>query len=132
MADSVTSQTLLDGSHLAVMKFTNISDGIGEAAVTKVTASSLAASPAGKACTGVKIRKITSSIFGMGVNILWDATADVTAWVLAEGNFTVLFDPSLPNNAGAGVTGNVQFTTIGATLNDTYSIILELEKVYAA
>ena len=39
MADSVTSQTLLDGERLAIMKFTNISDGTGESAVTKVTAS---------------------------------------------------------------------------------------------
>jgi hypothetical protein len=132
MADAVTSQTLLDGSHLAVMKFTDVSDGTGEAAVLKVDVSTLASSPAGKACTGVKLRKITSSIFGMCVNVLWDATADVTAFVLAEGNQTFHFDPSLPNNAGAGVTGDVLFTTIGHTAGDTYSIVLEMEKVYAA
>ena len=36
MADAVTSQTLIDGDRYAVMKFTNISDGSGESAVTKV------------------------------------------------------------------------------------------------
>lgn len=132
MADSVTSQTLLDGERLAVMKFTNISDGTGEAAVTKVDVSALASSNAGKACTGVKIAKITTAISAMGVNVLWDATADVTAIVLAPGNETFCFDPALSNNAGAGVTGDVQFTTIGAAANSTYSIVLELVKVYAA
>ena len=36
MADAVTSQTLSDGDRTAVMKFTNISDGSGEASVAKV------------------------------------------------------------------------------------------------
>ena len=41
MADAVTSQTLIDGDRYAVMKFTNISDGSGESAVTKVDVSAL-------------------------------------------------------------------------------------------
>ena len=43
MADAVTSQTLIDGDLYAVMKFTNISDGSGESAVTKVDVSALQA-----------------------------------------------------------------------------------------
>ena len=42
MADAVTTQTLADGDRIAIMKFTNISDGSGESAVTKVDVSSLA------------------------------------------------------------------------------------------
>ena len=30
MADAVASQTLLDGERMAIMKFTNLSDGTGE------------------------------------------------------------------------------------------------------
>ncbi len=41
MADTVASQTILDGPTHAVMKFTNISDGTGESAVTKVDVSAL-------------------------------------------------------------------------------------------
>ena len=41
MADAVTSQTLIDGPTHAVMKFTNVSDGTGESAVTKVDVSAL-------------------------------------------------------------------------------------------
>ena len=43
MADAVTSQTIQDGDRIAVMKFTNISDGSGEAAVKKVDVSALQA-----------------------------------------------------------------------------------------
>ena len=36
MADAVASQTIVEGPNKVVMKFTNISDGTGESAVTKV------------------------------------------------------------------------------------------------
>ena len=44
MADTVTSQTLIDGERTVIMKFTNISDGTGESAVLKVDVSALTAS----------------------------------------------------------------------------------------
>lgn len=133
MADAVNSQTLFDGLSQAVMKFNNVSDGTGEAAVLKVDVSALAANNVGKECTGVSIRKITAMISGMSVNVLWDATTDVSAVVLAPGMYTLNFDDTaiLGNNAGAGKTGDIMFTTIGAAANDTYSIILEMIKTYA-
>jgi len=36
MADAVTSQTLSDGDRIAVVKFTNISDGTGESQLKKL------------------------------------------------------------------------------------------------
>ena len=39
MADAVTSQTIQDGERKAILKFTNISDGTGESAVTKIDVS---------------------------------------------------------------------------------------------
>ena len=41
MADAVTSQTLLDTEKKAILKFTNISDGSGEANVKKIDVSTL-------------------------------------------------------------------------------------------
>jgi len=123
MADAVTSQVLFNGEKTIVIKFTNISDGTGEAAVTKVAAATYG--------TNVSIRKIHYSTFGMGVQILWDATADVLAWyVPADSDGVVDFERwgGIANNAGAGVTGNIQFTTVGHTLNDVYSIVLEMDK----
>ena len=134
MADAVTSQTIFDGEREVVMKFTNISDGTGETAVLKVDVTALSASAFGKACDGVSLDRIHASVNGMSVALLWDATTDVPAVILAPGMYT--FDHGkriqLPNNAGTGKTGNVLFTTIGASAGDTYSIVLEMVKHYAA
>ncbi len=127
MADAVTSQTLIggtdDGRNL-VMKFTNVSDGTGESAVTKVDVSAFNAS-------GVVIDKIHYSTFGMGVRILWDATADVVAWLVpsdGDGTFDFSTFGGITNDAGTGKTGDIQFTTVGAASGDTYSIVLEMRK----
>ena len=132
MADAVTSQTIFDGERMAVMKFTNISDGTGETAVTKVDVSALNPSSFSKACDGVTIEKVHYTIGGMAVSVLWDATTDVPTLVLAPGQSTFDFTKiQLPNNAGTGKNGDVLFSTIGASAGDTYTIILEMVKSYA-
>ena len=134
MADAVTSQTLMDGERVAIMKFTNISDGTGETAVTKVTASSLAASNSGKACTGVIVNKITSVCHGMEVRMYWGASTNVP-FFLTTVNTNYMNDFSdiggITNNSGAGKTGNILFSTSDATLGDTYIVVLEMIKIYA-
>ena len=134
MPDAVNTQTLFDGDSQAVMKFNNVSDGTGETAVLKVDVSALKANYIGKECTGVDIRRIIASINGMSVNILWDATTDVSAFIVSPGMYTFDFSTSaiLRNNAGAGKTGDIMFTTIGASSGDTYSITLDMIKIYAA
>ena len=72
MADAVASQTLMDGERMAIMKFTNISDGTGENKVLKVDVSALNPSAAGGACNGVTITKIHASSHGMEVQIYWE------------------------------------------------------------
>lgn len=134
MADAVTSQTLMDGERLAIMKFTNISDGTGETAVTKVTASSLAASGSGKACTGVIVNKITSVCHGMEVRMYWDATTDVPFFLSTvntnyENDFSKI--GGITNNSGAGKNGNILFSTSDASSGDTYTVVLEMIKTYA-
>ncbi len=57
MVDAVATQTIQDGQKMVVQKFTNVSDGTGEAAVVKVDVSALAANARGDACTGVTIEK---------------------------------------------------------------------------
>ena len=71
MVDTVTTQTLLDGERLVIMKFTNVSDGTGETAVNKIVVANLAANNWGAACTDLKINKIWSTTTGMAVNVLW-------------------------------------------------------------
>ena len=135
MADAVTSQTILDGERLFIGKFTNISDGVGETAVLKIDVSTLSSNGWGKVCNGVKINKVWAQTQGMGVDIIWDATTDLICETIPA-DVAYLLDYSsfggLSNNAGAGVTGDVLFTTAGASAGDRYTIILECIKTYAA
>ena len=134
MADAVTSQTLLDGERLAIMKFTNISDGTGETAVTKVNVSTLTPSNSGKACTGVTVNKITSVCHGLEVRMYWDATTDVPFFLSTintnyENDFSRF--GGITNNAGTGKNGNIVFSTADTTAGDTYTVVLEMVKSYA-
>lgn len=127
MPDAVASQTLVDGPRNVVMKFTNVSDGSGESAALKVDVSALSGAP-----TEVRIDKIHYATSGMAIRILWDATTDVDAFLIAADQ-TGCLDFScfggLKNNAGTGKTGDVVFTTIGHTNGDIYTVILEMTKL---
>ena len=134
MADAVTSQTILDGERLFIGKFTNISDGTGEAGVVKIDVSALNANASGLACNGIKINKIWAQTVGMSIDILWDATTDLLCETVPENQFYLMDYSSfggLPNNAGAGKTGDVLFTTVGAAAGDRYTIVIEGIKTYA-
>ena len=134
MADAVTSQTLMDGERVAIMKFTNISDGTGETAVTKVNVATLAPSASGKACTGVTVSKITSVCHGLEVRMYWDATTDVPFFLSnVNSNYTNDFSTfgGITNNSGAGKNGNIVFSTSDASAGDTYTVVLEMVKSYA-
>lgn len=125
MADTVAAVSVYDGPGEIVMRFINISDGTGEAAVLKVDVSTLNPS-----ASEVSIHKIVFSTVGMGVDVLWDATTDVLAWhVPADQSGELCFkDHPIKNTAGAGKTGDVMFTTVGHSANDRYSIQLHMRK----
>jgi len=132
LADAVTSQKIVDGQKNVVYALTNLSDGTGESAVLKVDVSGLSAGPRGAVCAGVRILRVHYSVFGMNVSLLWDADTDVKALVLqGDGCLDFTEFGGIPNNAGAGKTGDLLLTTAGHSSNDTYSIVLELGKVYA-
>lgn len=133
MADAVATQTLFDGERMAIMKFTNISDGTGESKVLKVDVSALSPSAAGGACDAVTITKIHASTHGMEVQIYWDATTDVFCWGVPQ-NSQYTWDweqfGGLINNAGTGKTGDVLFSTVDASAGDFYTVVLEMTKHY--
>ena len=134
MADAVTSQTIIDGERNCVMKFTNVSDGTGESAVAKVDVSALASNAAGVACSEVRVLRISHAIVGMSVQLFLDATSNVLLVELAEssnGHMDFKDFGGLPNNAGSGKNGDILFTTKGHSSGDTYSITLEMVKVYS-
>jgi hypothetical protein len=132
MADAVTTQILVDGAQRAVFKFTNVSDGTGEAGVVKIDVSALTPFQS-EPCTGVSIQKVDVITSGMGINMLWDATTDVLAMTFGEADFVSL-DFSrfggITNNAGTGKTGDLLFTTVGAANGDRYTVVMEVLKSY--
>lgn len=132
MPDAVATQILVDDTRRAVFKFTNISDGTGEAAALKVDVSTLTTYQ-GRPCTGVSIQRLDAITAGMGINMLWDATTDVVILTVGEADF-VSFDFSrfggLTDNSGAGRTGDILFTTVGAAAGDRYTVVMEVLKNY--
>ena len=138
MADAVTSQTLADGDRIAVMKFTNLSDGTGESSVNKVDISALAASNAGLTPSRATIEQIWYDIGGMRVALEWNATTNVVAAVLggsaAAGNVSGHMDfrsfGGIKNTEASGVYGDIDLTTSCHTNLDHYTVVLQLRKSY--
>ena len=138
MADAVTSQTLSDGDNVAVVKFTNISDGSGEASVAKVDVSALANNSAGAACALASIEQVWYDIGGMRVALEWNATTNVVAAALggsaAAGNVSGHMDfrsfCGIKNTLASGYDGNIDLTTHGHTNHDHYTVVLQLRKSY--
>ena len=212
MADAVTSQTLLDTEKKAIFKFTNISDGTGEANVKKIDVSTLtwakhtitlsgAASPnfkigevltvgaehylvvgftagastvevvgwdnTNKKATAIDasssgsdavsggvsgsntrtyssiaeqdfellVTKIQWICNGMTVIVEWDGSdaEKVIAELGGNGiiNMPLLEWPGIPNNAtgdSGAVLGDIQFTTVGHSSADSYTVIMECKK----
>lgn len=128
MADAVETQILFESASELVVKLTNVSDGTGEADVVKVDVSALT-----PACAEVDLLKILYATDGMAVRIEFDGTADTVAWLVPANqhgvfDFTKMPPGGVRNNAGAGKTGDILFTTVGHTSGDTYAIILWLKK----
>ena len=138
MADAVTSQTLADGDRIAVVKFTNISDGTGESSVEKVDISALAASNAGLTPALATIEQIWYDVGGMRVALEWNATTNVVAAVVggsaAAGNVSGHMDfrsfGGIKNTEASGVDGDIDLTTSGHTNLDHYTVVLQLRKSY--
>ena len=132
MAEEVEMQTRKENVSTAIFRFTNVSDGTGESAVTKIDVSALAVDPVtGAACTKVSIEKIQYTTVGMGVKILFDASSDVLAWQLKADDartFDFTDFTGIPNNAGSGVTGDIQFSTVSASSGNVYVIVMQVRK----
>jgi hypothetical protein len=85
------------------------------------------------ACTEVAVAKIWWQCVGMGVELLNDATTDTLIIGLSpdsNGYHDYSDFSGIPNDAGSGKTGDVMFTTIGASSSDTYTVIVEVLKSY--
>ena len=133
MADTVLNTTVFDGSKKLITHYNNVSDGSGS--TTKIVdVSALTSNAAGVACSEVRVMRVSHAIVGMSVQMFLNATANVLLMELAEssnGHMDFQDFGGLPNNAGDGKNGDILFTTKGHSSGDTYSIVLEMVKVYS-
>lgn len=128
MADTVTSQTLVDTSGVKfVTKLTNFSDGTGETDVIKVDAS------ATTFMTEDGNRKIAKIYFSVNtanpksaVEIKWDGATDATALLLSgQGFFDLRTSGDEINNNAVTPTGDVLLSTKNFANGDNYTLIVE-------
>jgi len=104
-----------------------------ETNVVKVNPANLAASNAGGACDAVSILKVTALTHGLEVTMNWVASSPVVIENIPQNNaYTQDYTNigGLTNNAGAGKTGSISFTTQDGSAGDTYTVILEMQKHY--
>jgi hypothetical protein len=126
MANSTTTQILLDGERNLVVKVVGILDTANDAQNPLVDVSALV-----PAALRVRIDKITYSISSqLAVNLFWEATTDVPIVSLSGfGHMKAKPSAGMTNNGGAGVTGDISLTTTGWTSGvQTYTLLIEMVK----
>jgi hypothetical protein len=144
MADAVGTTVFENGNQWFRAKFTNLSDGTGESAVTKLDPTSAAsgANNMGVVIQGntlypgthLKIMQIDYTVSGMTLQMIWDATTPNTAWLLqgfGKMDFTKQGGIAVPQSSGApitGATGIVKFTTLGAGGGSSYTVDIWCKK----
>lgn len=132
---AVTTQTLVDAADDLVIKITKkFTNTTNESATNIVDVSGLAANAGGTACSAVAIQKVKAQISGVTVELLWDATTDVSCLKL-DGDVDMDYsdvpgERALTNNSAAGKTGDLLLTTTGAASGDFFNIVLYCLKKY--
>lgn len=126
MVNVVDVNTLHDGERNAVFHIRIEGDGSGEESATSlIDISTLKGAP-----SRVKIRAVDGKLTGFSASLLWDATTDELAAEVPAGTSFLDTDMygGIINNAGAGVTGDINITTVGLGAGDNGVIILEVRK----
>lgn len=120
----ITLQTLVDGDRDTVIKATILGTGAGE----DVDVELIPAPAEGE----YKLWKIWYCLNGFYVHLKWDATTNVQLMALAQDHphYTSYEEfGGLINNAGAGKTGKILFTTFGIVGAELGHIIFHFKKI---
>lgn len=130
MANTITTQTLNDGNKNTIIKVYLASDGVTGDESDTVVFDASAVVPAVTDCT---ILGIEGYLIGFTALLEFDATTDVPALILpADDQFCFDLDSrygGIPNNAGAGKTGDITITTTGfSAATDIGWFILRVKK----
>ena len=133
MAATVLNTTVFDGSKKLITHYNVVSDNSG--GTTKIVDVSALATNNGKACTKVRLNKVSFNVSVTAqvdaLRMLWDATSDV---VFLTMNGEMEYDYSsfggLKNTEASGFTGDVNITLPACTAGDTATVVCEWIKVY--
>lgn len=114
MAATATQQILNNGSRNLVLHYT-IGGTTGDASAAVLV--DVSALDANIGVNGLKLTRASWSLSGFDLKLAWDATANVDFIEMRDGEFEQCFEDvgGITNNAGAGATGDVVFTTNGYT-----------------
>jgi len=117
MANTINTQELIDGTKRTINKIYLASDGVTGELSAQVVFDASAVNPA---TTDSTIERIRGYFIGFSALLEFDATANQPALVLPaddqfDFDFTDKFNNGLPNDAGAGKTGDIVLTTTGFT-----------------
>lgn len=127
MVNTITKQTINDGPRNLVVKYNLKSDGTEETVANVIDASSY--DPAFVESSIMKLEySMTGNFHG---KLIWDATTNVDMIALSPDGHPKLnyWDiGGLPNNAGAGKTGDILLETVGIAANDELTIVLHIHK----
>lgn len=127
MANTITSQTLVNGDRQLVVKVFILGDGSGEETDTVI----IDASAYAPASTDLKIMQLLDSTQSASACLYWDATVNVPIMGIGinrEYKKDFRDFGGLVNNAGAGRTGDILITTSSLGAGDSITLIFYLEK----
>ena len=128
MANLIEKQTVMDGERNLVVKAHIEGDGSGEETATfLIDMSAYSNSP-----TSLKLLHLKAALTGFSAELYWDATSDIHLFNVPDFDVDQDFGDfgGIPNNAGTGVTGDVNITTTGLGAGDTGHIVLHFLKKY--
>jgi hypothetical protein len=132
MANTITVNTQLDGGRKLLLRIDIAGDGTGEETNTVlVDASALNETFDGLAVTDFRIDEYIANFIGFSATLNWDATANVQALAIPEGDSGFDFmarNHPIINRAGAGKTGDLLITTVGLGAGDTGTLLLNCSK----
>lgn len=127
MADVVHNH-VYDGARNAVFNVTDFSDGTGLTNYNVTNVANLSPNPG----VHMKLKRVQYAIEGMSVRLQWAASTNIDIVILSPGeneiDYSRLFSGGISNDAGAGVTGDIILTTIGASANSNFTLLLETIK----
>lgn len=129
MANTITKQTIVDGSKYLVVHIYIQGDGVTGDETNTVLIDASTYSPA---FTNESVEVIHANLNGFEATLLWDATVNVPFYHIPQ--YEVHYSASeikeaIPNNAGAGKTGDILITTNGLSpVTDRGVITLKIKK----